>query len=62
VFDKKLYVLLNLIIHYIEDILNSSLKIILVQFQYYSLIGFVLFIYLLIAFFRTCRDGAIIAI
>jgi hypothetical protein len=47
VLDRKLYVLFSLVFYYIKDILNSSLKIILVQYQYYPLIDFILFIYLL---------------
>jgi hypothetical protein len=32
-------VLFNLVIYYIENILNSNLKIILVQYQYYLFLG-----------------------
>jgi hypothetical protein len=48
--SSKNDVLFNLVIYYIEDILNSSLKIILVQCQYYPLIDYVLLIYLLYEF------------
>jgi hypothetical protein len=49
-------VLLNLVIYYIEDTLNNNLKILLVQYQYYLLINFALFIYLLYEFLSKNID------